>query len=232
MKMAVTAQHQRTQTKRLKAMAHPLRASCLRLLIERGPMSPVQLAQDLGEALYNVSYHVRRLEKLDCIELVETRQVRGATEHFYAATERHALDLEEWERLVEADPLMAEGLVGEFAQKGIDDFVASREAGIVGMDENFHITRTPLTLDHEGLLEAVRHLDACQVGLAEIEKGSALRRASEGADGFPVSVALWAFETTSFARTSADGPTGAATASLSHFSDEDLLAEARARGLT
>lgn len=230
--MAVTVQQQRTQTKRMKAMAHPLRASCLRLFIERGPMSPNQLAQDLGEALHNVSYHVRRLEKLDCIELVDERPVRGAVEHFYAATQRHALDLEEWADLAKADPMMAESLVGEFAQKALDDFIASRQAGIVGMDENFHITRTPMNLDHEGLVQTVRHLDDCQVGLAEIEQQSALRQAAEGTDAFPVSVALWGFETTSFSRSSSDQAQAAARGPLASISDEELFAEAKARGLT
>jgi hypothetical protein len=45
--------------------------------------SPSELPDALGEPLGNVSYHVRILRELDCIELVRTEPRRGALEHFY-----------------------------------------------------------------------------------------------------------------------------------------------------
>ena len=44
---------------------------------------------------------MRELERLDCIELVETRPVRGATEHFYRATARAFFSADEWVQLPE-----------------------------------------------------------------------------------------------------------------------------------
>src|SRR5215211_3459933 len=67
-----------------RALSHPLRLKLLAALNE-GVASPNQLANRLGEPLANVSYHVRILLDLDCIELVETAQRRGAIEHFYRA---------------------------------------------------------------------------------------------------------------------------------------------------
>ena len=67
-----------------KALAHPLRARILVVLNER-VASPNEIAQMLGEALPNVSYHVRTLSDLDCIALVRTAQRRGAIEHYYLA---------------------------------------------------------------------------------------------------------------------------------------------------
>ncbi len=81
-----------------KAFAHPLRVQILIILNER-VASPNLLAQELDQSLNLVAYHVRVLEKYDCIELVDTKQRRGATEHFYRATRRQFLSDKEWSRL-------------------------------------------------------------------------------------------------------------------------------------
>lgn len=67
-----------------KALAHPLRAKALPLFGER-PMSPSEVARRLGVDIASLAYHVRMLRRLGCIELVETKQRRGAVEHFYRA---------------------------------------------------------------------------------------------------------------------------------------------------
>lgn len=177
-------QRERTRRNRLKAMSHPLRARILRLLVERGTASPAELARALGAELPDVSYHVRRLEKLQCAELVHTRQVRGAVEHFYRALELHLIDSDEWEQL---DPMMADDLVCDFMQKIVDDFVASRKADIVGSDQHFHITRTPLILDEEGFQKGMEAYERCRLEMSEIEAESSERRAVSGAAGIPVS---------------------------------------------
>ena len=70
----------------LKALAHPLRAKALPLFAE-GAVSPVQVARQLDVDVSHLAYHIRVLRKLGLIELVETRQRRGALEHFYRATD-------------------------------------------------------------------------------------------------------------------------------------------------
>lgn len=175
---------EKTTRNRLKAMSHPLRARVLRLLVERGIQSPAELARALKADLSDVSYHVRRLQELDCIELVKTRPVRGALEHFYRATELHLIDTDEWEEL---DPLMAGDLVCEFMQKIVDDFVASRKAGIVGSDRHFHITRTPLILDAEGFQKGMEIFERARLEMAEVEAESAERMAASGGTAIPVS---------------------------------------------
>ena len=69
-----------------KALSHPLRQRILERLSADGEASPTELARRLDERLPNVAYHVRILVELDCLELVRTRQVRGALEHYYRAT--------------------------------------------------------------------------------------------------------------------------------------------------
>jgi len=73
-----------------KAFAHPLRVQILVVLNER-TSSPNLLSKELGKSLNVVAYHVRVLEKYKCVELVDTKQRRGATEHFYKATRRQFL---------------------------------------------------------------------------------------------------------------------------------------------
>lgn len=69
----------------LKALSHPVRARALTVLGQR-VASPSELAAEQGEPVGDVAYHVRVLRELEMIELVKTRQVRGATEHFYRST--------------------------------------------------------------------------------------------------------------------------------------------------
>ncbi|MFN8216506.1 MAG: helix-turn-helix domain-containing protein [Solirubrobacterales bacterium] len=72
-----------------RATAHPLRVSILEILgIDGGrTMSPSDLSRELQIPLSNTNYHVTELAKANLIELVRTRQVRGATEHFYRLPE-------------------------------------------------------------------------------------------------------------------------------------------------
>jgi len=69
-----------------KALSRPLRANAL-VLIGEGVNSPKLIAAKLGLDLRTVAYHVRVLRNLGCVELVETRPRRGATEHVYRLTE-------------------------------------------------------------------------------------------------------------------------------------------------
>jgi len=73
-----------------KALSNPLRAKAL-VLIGKGVASPKAIAAAIDADVRTVSYHVRVLRKLGCIELVETQQRRGAVEHIYRVAER-ALD--------------------------------------------------------------------------------------------------------------------------------------------
>ncbi|HEU4739211.1 MAG TPA: helix-turn-helix domain-containing protein [Solirubrobacterales bacterium] len=66
----------------VRALAHPLRLRILQALGD-GPSSPKKISELLGERLSNVSYHVRVLDKCNCVQLIDTRPARGALEHIY-----------------------------------------------------------------------------------------------------------------------------------------------------
>jgi DNA-binding transcriptional ArsR family regulator len=77
-----------------ESFVHPLKIRILALMAEPPPpraaaegsepgWSPNSLYVAAGQPLGNVSYHVRQLEKAGLIELVATKQRRGALEHYY-----------------------------------------------------------------------------------------------------------------------------------------------------
>jgi DNA-binding transcriptional ArsR family regulator len=187
---------------RAAAMSHPLRAQILRLLVEHGVLSPAKLTALLikgkpltdkkrQQTLANVSYHVRQLAELDCAELVETRPVRGAVEHFYRATERHLIDRSEWEAL---DPEITEDLVSGNFELILEDCAGSLQARVLGSDGQFHITRSPLLFDSEGVQEAMELCERCRNGMADAQRRSAERLAKSGEAGIPVSSSLAFFK--------------------------------------
>ncbi len=181
--MSTKVERQKAAQNRIKAMNHPLRAALLRILVER-TSSPAEMARELDEDLSNVSYHTKQLVELECAELVSTRPVRGALEHFYRGTERSLIDREEWDEL---DPNMAESLIHEMMQKALDDFVAAAQAQTIGNEGAFHLTRTPLLVDQEGLTEALEAHERARLELLEIASRSAERMIESGEVGINVS---------------------------------------------
>jgi hypothetical protein len=49
-----------------------------------GRFSPAEKAEEWGESLGNLSYHVRALHKAGLLKKAGTTPVRGAVKHFYA----------------------------------------------------------------------------------------------------------------------------------------------------
>jgi len=82
----------------LMALQHPLRAEALSILNVR-VASPAEIARELGLDVSKVAYHVSQLLAYECVEMVETRRVRGATEHFYRGIGQKYLDESFWEKL-------------------------------------------------------------------------------------------------------------------------------------
>lgn len=168
---------------RLIALTNPLRAEILRILVER-PASPVEMARELGVPTPNVSHHAKRLVELDCAELVEEEKVQGAMKHIYRATERVLVDTAEWD---EMHPVEAQSFNAVSMQAMIDDFVAAERARTVGGDRDFHLSRTPMTLDQEGLEEALDICECARLAMAEVERRSVERTQGEEGPSFRVS---------------------------------------------
>lgn len=193
--MATKADRRQATQNRIKAMSHPLRAEIFRLIRERAEvLSPAQVSREIEADIRDVSYHIRKLEEFDCVEEVSNRQVRGAVEHFYRATEQHMIDTEEWGELAELEPAMAEALTDEFMQGIVDDYSASRRAAIVALDEEFFIVRTPYVLDPAGVDEALEASQRYENEMIEIASRSAARHSDLGTEEVPVSSSVVLFK--------------------------------------
>jgi len=156
-----------------KALSHPMRSRILAILNEQ-VASPNEIAQMIDERLPNVSYHVRALHDLGCIELVRTAQRRGAIEHYYRALKRPFFSDCDWKRL----PASARQAVTDLTlQMTWDDVSASIQAGAFEERADRHLTRNPLVLDEEGWKELNKLLIKARNDAEDIAGKSAKRLA-------------------------------------------------------
>ena len=174
----------------VRAIGHPLRLRLLTIFNER-VASPSDLAAELGEPIGNVSYHTRILARLGCVELVRTKQVRGAVEHYYRAVVRPVFSDDDWAEL----PLsIRKSLAGAVLTEIADDMGASATEGGFDRDE-VHLSRTTLTLDQQGWQELNELLQELGDQALEIQAQSAARLHSDGAQESEAAVlALMLFE--------------------------------------
>jgi hypothetical protein len=135
-------------------MAHPTRLRAMKVFWERAA-TPREVAEELGEPTNNVAYHIRVLRRLNCIELVETRPVRGGrvAEHVYKAGERYQIwDEDGWKQLSEAERL---GFTRAVTQQIAQDLAEAMATGTYFDDDDHHVSRMPMTLDQAGWREVV-----------------------------------------------------------------------------
>ena len=192
--MATRAQRRQATQNRIKAISSQLRAEAFRVIRDRGPISPKEVALELEVEVSDLNYHIRKLEEFHCVEEVSSRQVGSVLQHFYVATEQHMVDTEEWDELAEVEPEMAEFLVDEYMQSIVDDFTESRRSRIVGLDKEFFIVRHPLRFDPEGIREALEASEEYESKLLDIAARSTERWGSEGAEEVPVSASIVFFK--------------------------------------
>jgi DNA-binding transcriptional ArsR family regulator len=159
-----------------KALSHPLRQRILeRLSVSGDEASPTQLARLLDAPLPNVAYHVRILLELDCIELVRTRQVRGALEHYYRATAHPWLDAEQWSQLPAS-------FRRQILARTLRDIVGdASDAGLAGGFDHpdAQIRRTSVMLDEQGWHDLAAVLEQTLSSVQQIHDESAARAAKD-----------------------------------------------------
>jgi DNA-binding transcriptional ArsR family regulator len=173
-----------------KAFAHPLRVQILIILNEK-VASPNMLAQQLDQSLNLVAYHVRVLEKYDCIELVDTKQRRGATEHFYRATRRQFLSDDEWSRMPTS---LRPGMAGAMLKTVFEDVEAASKSGTLEEVEDIHLSRTPLVVDKKGWEDISTLLKGALDRLLKIQAESSERIADSDEPGILSKVHLLHFK--------------------------------------
>lgn len=182
-----------------KALAHPLRVQLLAALNE-GVASPNELAKKLDEPLTNVSYHVRMLHDLGCIELVETEPRRGALEHYYRAVVRPFFGDRDWKKL----PRNARGSISDAVLQLVwDDAAEAIKNGTFDEREDRHLSRSVLCVDQRGWKELNELLVETLDSAMQIQADSASRASKEDdGDTFSVNLVMMTHPTPSSAKES------------------------------
>lgn len=83
-----------------RALSHPMRVRILtHMNAPPRRLSPSTWSEEVDVPLSRAAYHFRQLEKNGCIEIAETFQRRGATEHVYQPVKRAMAWSREWDAL-------------------------------------------------------------------------------------------------------------------------------------
>ncbi|HEY3553174.1 MAG TPA: winged helix-turn-helix domain-containing protein [Solirubrobacterales bacterium] len=173
-----------------KALAHPLRVRILSSL-HKGISSPNQLAQELGEPLGNVSYHVKTLLEYDCVELVKTEPRRGAVEHFYRATDKAFLSDSDWAKI----PASArKGISGSILESIGQSATEAMAEGTLDARSDSHLSDTPLQLDKQGWKEINKVLTETVDKATAIQKEAVKRMGKDKDKAIQTKLAIMHFE--------------------------------------
>ncbi len=174
------------------SVAHPLRIRILEALSDH-VASPNALSEKFNEGLTGVAYHTRALDRLGALELVDTAQRRGATEHFYKATPRAFVGDPAWRKL---PPSLLGGVSAATLQTFLDIAIAALEAGTLDDRTDTVLRWMPLSLDDEGWKEVVAIMEeATRLTLAAHLRSQDRLSASGGRAAISAVVGQAAFET-------------------------------------
>jgi hypothetical protein len=176
----------------VKALAHPLRIKILEILTER-VASPNRLSGDLDAGLSHVAYHTRALAKCGCLELIDTAQRRGATEHFYKASPHSFIGDRIWRRVPRS---LLGGVSGATLQSFMDRAVAALEAGTIDRREDTTLYWMPILLDEQGWDRVTAAMEETVDEVLAVQAESRKRLAeSKGRGAISAIVGVASFET-------------------------------------
>lgn len=172
-----------------KALSHPVRVQILHILGEQAA-SPNEMAKLVQEPLGTVSYHTKVLLEVDYIELVDTKQRRGATEHFYRAKPHAFYSSRNWHEVPES---LRRDLTAASLDQFIARAIAALEAGTFQAREGSAFTWQPYTVDERGWKEIQRILKHGEKRIRQVEEKCA-KRIEDPGQGIPIVVAISTFE--------------------------------------
>jgi DNA-binding transcriptional ArsR family regulator len=173
----------------VKALSHPLRMRILTRLNE-GVASPNEMAKEFDESLPLVSYHVRILRELECIELVRTTPRRGAIEHHYRALTRPFLDDEDWAQL---PPSARKAVSNTVLTKALGDVRSAVAAGTFDDRADRHLSYSSLLLDEKGWRSLIDRMNELLDWAIEEQAACAGRRQDDESGGGEVRARLTMF---------------------------------------
>jgi hypothetical protein len=176
----------------VRSLAHPLRIQILELLTDH-VASPNLIANELESGLSDVAYHTRALDRYGALELVDTAQRRGATEHFYKATPGAFVGGPPWRKVPRS---IRGGISAATLRTFLDKAIAALEAGTLDGRDDTVFRWMPLHLDEEGWSEVVAIMEEATKLMLAAHVRSQDRLRESGGEGVVSTVAgMAAFET-------------------------------------
>jgi len=154
--------------------------------------SASEIGEELGADVSSFYHHIEELEKLECIEKVETRQKRGAKEHFFQAKRTVFFDDAAWRQI---PPTLRADLATRFIQAIIDDATVALQEGTFNRRGDEHVSWSPADFDEAGWKEVTGLMKQTLERLSVIQRQSAARLAVNGEARVSGTVAILAFET-------------------------------------
>jgi hypothetical protein len=162
----------------------------LHLLNER-EASPNEMMDLLGVPLGNAAYHARVLEKCGCIEVVRTKQRRGAVEHFFRAVPRSYIGHQDWRKVPRS---VREEVTGASLDSFMSRAIAALEDGRIDDREDTTLNWMALAVDELGWAQVAEVLDEVRARLQAVHEQSRGRLAMTGEEATQMIVGLAAFE--------------------------------------
>lgn len=159
-------------------------------LVERAG-SPKEIADGLNLKTPNVSHHVKKLLRMNLIELVEEKVVRSAIQHIYRAVVRPIMSDEEWEKLDIAEQQRYSVWI---VQLILIDLAKSFSANLFDARTNNHLSRTPMVVDEQGVDEVASIQKRALEETIQAEANSAERMVESGERGINLIAVMMCFE--------------------------------------
>jgi hypothetical protein len=148
------------------------------------------MAKEFDESLPLVSYHVRILRELECIELVRTTPRRGAIEHHYRALTRPFLDDDDWAQL---PPSARKAVSNTVLTKALTDVRSAVAAGTFDDRADRHLSYSALLLDEQGWRSLIDRMNELLDWAIEEQAAAAGRRQDDESGGGEVRARLTMF---------------------------------------
>ncbi|HEX3608880.1 MAG TPA: hypothetical protein VHU14_04315 [Solirubrobacterales bacterium] len=175
----------------IKALSHPMREHLLAVFNERIASSS-EIGRELDLGVPEFYSHVNALEKLSCIERVESKRRRGAKEHFFKATATLFFDDRVW---LKVPASVRSDITVNGVRAMVDDVVGSVRAGVFGGEDETHVSWLPGVFDARGWEEVMALMSKTLAGMLVIQKRSSERILATGEPGIPATIGLLGFET-------------------------------------
>jgi DNA-binding transcriptional ArsR family regulator len=193
-----------------KALSHPTRAEILSYLSDHQIASPVEMERaglgrnasigkngprrkdaDNKRKLSNISYHARILEGMGLIKVVDTRQVRGSTEHFYEAVTKMLLDYDDWKKL----PKGTRARISISAiQETIDRASKALTAGTLDSFDERNIINLGLQLDEARFKQASYRMHELMEWLQDLHREAVAEVGGDESKLIPATATLLLYE--------------------------------------